>query len=111
MKYFVTDHNDEVQGPYSLEKITTLVAAGDVEATALLCEEGSETWLPLGSILPATPAAVPPAAASLAPDPISPPRPTKAPAPPRGVNVVVVLCISLGLVLIFLAAYFLGRRL
>jgi hypothetical protein len=177
MKYFVTDHNDEVQGPYSLEEITNLLASGGIDATALSCEEGSETWQPLATILPAaaptvptpTPdapeASVPPAPAgapsmpsatpatpqaSIPTPPVEPvPRPPLAPvAPPSSrvmgiarttircercktvfratdgvcptchwrssksrVNAVLLICIVLGLALLFLAAYFVGRRL
>jgi hypothetical protein len=98
MKYFVTDHNDEVQGPYSVEEITNLLASGDIDATALSCEEGSETWQPLSTILPAvaptapTPTpdvpqeSVPPAPATPdAPQESVPPAPATPDAPPASV--------------------------
>jgi len=96
MKYFVTDHNDEVQGPYSVEEITNLLASGDIDATALSCEEGSETWQPLSTILPAvaptapTPdapqASVPPAPATPdAPQASVPPAPATPDAPQASV--------------------------
>jgi hypothetical protein len=107
MKYYLTDSNDEVQGPYGLEEITQLRSSGKVEPTALLCEEGSETWQPLDAILPA--------ASPSAPKPPVAPRPAaQAPAPPTPevhVNPVVLIGIVVALTLICVAAYFYGMRL
>jgi hypothetical protein len=145
MKHFVTDRNDEVHGPYTLEEISNLLASGDVEATALACEEGSETWQPLASILPPTPppskkaprgtpeeappAAPPQTASATSPEatPSEPPQPapatmkeaaavtpsqaSAAPIPKSRVNTVLVVCIVVGVGLLFFAAYYFGRRL
>lgn len=59
MKYFVTDRNDEVLGPFSPDEIRNLIASGKVEESALVCEEGAETWQPLESALPAVAVPVP----------------------------------------------------
>ena len=105
MKYHVTDRNDEVQGPYSLDEIRNLLASGGIESTALSCEEGSETWLPLVSILPPVPAK------DSQPAPVKPPRTSDNPAPKPGVSVVLVICIVIVVALLSVAAYFIGRRL
>jgi outer membrane biosynthesis protein TonB len=81
MKYYVTDRNDEVLGPYSLEEIRNLMASGSVEPSALLCEEGAETWQPLDSILTPAPAPDPVAEAKAEPVPELKPEPEPEPAP------------------------------
>ena len=71
MKYFITDRNDEVLGPHSPDEIAKLLDSGAVEGTALCCEEGSETWLPLESILPPRPQSPAQTAAQAEPAPSS----------------------------------------
>jgi outer membrane biosynthesis protein TonB len=128
MKYFLTDSNDEVHGPYSLEEIKKRRASGEVESSALLCEEGSETWQPLASILPASPQPAQQAPPTPKPAPqaqpaaktVPPAKPmpsvTAPPTSPRPatkprMNLAFLICIAITLALIFFAAYYFGRRL
>lgn len=105
MKYLVTDRNDEIQGPYTLEEIRNLLSSGGIDAGALSCEEGSEKWQPLISILPP----VPPVKSGTAPVK-SPSRP-ETPVQKPEVNATLVIFIVVIVALLSLIAYFIGRKL
>jgi hypothetical protein len=106
MNYFVTDRNDEVQGPFGLEEVKKQLASGSIETTALLCEEGSETWQPLVSVVSTVPPTVPQASPAKPPE-----RALDAPGPKKHANIVFLIGVVIGVALLFLAAYFFGRRL
>lgn len=51
MKYFITSHDGEVLGPHGLPFLRRLHAAGGIGPATKVCQEGTENWLPLDSIL------------------------------------------------------------
>jgi hypothetical protein len=76
MRYWLSINDGKTYGPYDLTQLKSLVAKGRVNASAMLCPEGSMTWGAAPTVVPQLFASQ----AEVAPEPIWPPAPTPAPA-------------------------------
>ena len=67
MDYYFSNTDGQVQGPYALDALKSLLAAGTISLATQVCEKGSETWKPLASVLPPVQATRPPTPAAKLP--------------------------------------------
>ena len=67
MNYYVSNSGGQVDGPYSLDALKNRLASRSISLASQVCEEGSQTWVPLASVLPPASAPRPPSAAAEAP--------------------------------------------
>jgi hypothetical protein len=54
MNYYYSPDGTEISGPYSLEEIKRDLFSGVLPPATQVCAEGTQTWLPLSSLLGAT---------------------------------------------------------
>ena len=52
MKYYLSS-NDSVTGPYSKEELFDSLKYGVIAQSSLICEEGTENWVPVSTLEPA----------------------------------------------------------
>jgi len=70
MKYWLSNGDGQVYGPYTVEELRGFVADGGVTNSSQLCQEGTNDWVPatamlgvgLAGVPPTAPMAVPPSA-------------------------------------------------
>lgn len=70
MKYWLSNGDGQVYGPYTVEELRGFVADGRVTNSSQLCQEGTNDWVPatamlgvgLAGVPPTAPMAVPPSA-------------------------------------------------
>ena len=80
MNYYVSNSGGQVDGPYSLDALKNRLASRSISLASQVCEEGSQTWVPLASVFPPVSAPRPPSSAA------QPPPKTRAAAPQEWQN-------------------------
>lgn len=54
--YYILNEKREPVGPYSIEMLKELLSTGACKKEDLVCSEGDKSWVPLGTVIPTTPA-------------------------------------------------------
>lgn len=51
MQYYYVDGQNQARGPVTLEQLSSLAAAGSLNAASLVAPVGSQQWVPIGSVI------------------------------------------------------------
>lgn len=53
MEYYYTNHQNQTQGPVTLEQLHALANSGGVGPSTMVSPVGSQQWSPVGTVIPA----------------------------------------------------------